>query len=222
MGVAELNEENDLMYLRALIIVYGDAASNGLATVIADDIAFYWNEPAAIVLIDRKPYRLQFDMKGVYMPSLQPKDVYENDNPLHNYFRIEEYSAADISFVDGIGSNTGYFKLSNIVNNSTTAAHEFGHTLGLEHPGHLDIRHMGTPGIMYPRGTITDVQFQYDPHALPGQKGGTLNPEHRRVSQNDIEMLRLHKLDFKRNGKAVVGAFSSVWHEKHLPAMHHL
>ena len=113
--------------------------------------------------------------------------------------------------------NTGYFKLQNILDNSTTAAHEFGHTLGLDHPHNLDIRGGGTPGIMYPRGTLVDPHFQYYPEVAAGEKGGTLNPFTRKVLQKDIDDLHLDNLEFNENSMAMVGAFSSVWHEKHLP-----
>ncbi|MFZ1305860.1 MAG: peptidase M10, partial [Ferruginibacter sp.] len=131
--------------------------------------------------------------------------------------RVEEFVHGDISFVDAINCNTGYFKLQNILDNSTTAAHEFGHTLGLLHPHNLDIRGAGTPGIMYPRGTLVDPPFQYYPEVAAGEKGGTLNPFTRRVLQKDIDDLHLADLPFNERGKAVIGEFSSVWHEKHLP-----
>ena len=135
---------------------------------------------------------------------------------MNNYFRVEEFASGNISFVDGINSNTGYFKLDNLLNNSTTAAHEFGHTLGLVHPEDLDLRGRGVPGIMYPRGTITDREFQYDLHAAAGAIGGTMNPFHRKVLQEDIDDLHLEMLYFNQDGRAVIGAFTSEWHDRHV------
>lgn len=216
MGVAELDNENRQLIFTANLFFYGDASGKVLSTQIANDIQLHWNEPQAGVLISGARYKVMFVIYGVHAPFLQPKDIYENDNPCNNYFRIEAFSNIDISFVDGIGSNTGYFKLDNLLHNSTTAAHEFGHTIGLIHPHLLDIRGMGIPGIMYPRGTIVDPSFQYDPTAAPATKGGTINPVFRKVVQQDIDDLRLNKLIFNKNNKAVVGEFSSIWHDKHL------
>ena len=148
---------------------------------------------------------------------LDPEKVWYNDNPQLNFFRIEEYVMGDISFVDGLNCNTGYFKLANLLQTSTTAAHEYGHTIGLDHPDDLDIRGQQAPAIMYPRGTISDPHFQYDPNAIAGKTGGTLDPKFRKVTQADIDALRLHRLSFSEKGLASIGGFSSIYHEKHSP-----
>ncbi len=223
MGEVELQPANDLLILHAVIITYGDAAGEELGLQIARDIEGFWNEAEGIVgmrdgWFSKKMYKVRFSITGNYMKVLTPQMVYENTNPRNNYFRIEEYARGNISFVDGLNSNTGYFKLENLLNNSTTAAHEFGHTIGLDHPYHLDIRGQGTPGIMYPRGTLVDPQFQYYPEVAAGEKGGTVNPFTRKVLQRDIDDLHLHDLRFNENGFAIIGDFSSIWHEKHLPA----
>ena len=158
-----------------------------------------------------------FDIEAIWAKSLTPEMVFENTNPRNNYFRIEEFANGNISFVDGVGSNTGYFKLENLLNNSTTAAHEYGHTIGLEHPEILDIRGKGVPGIMYPRGTIVDAIYQYSPVALPLAPGGTMNPSNRKVLQEDIDNLNLHRLAYSRNGVAVIGNFTNAWHQQHHP-----
>lgn len=215
MGIVEIDKENFTLTISAHIVVYGDAASEPLAREISKEIEDYWNQPGATTFIRSQQYQVIFKISASHNPNLQPDDIFYNDDPTMNYFRVEEYSEIDISFVDGIGCNTGYFKLANLLNNSTTAAHEFGHTIGLEHPHQLDVRGLGTPGIMYPRGTLVDPHFQYDPSAAAGAVGGTINPTHRKVLQKDIDDLRLHTLSFNKNGIAILGDFSSIWHHKH-------
>lgn len=216
MGEAELRKATQQIIIHSVIFFYGDAANEALSFQIAKDIADHWNAANGKVMIKNNCYDVAFDIEGHWAPGLVPEMVYENIDPRNNYFRIESFAGTDISFVDGVGSNTGYFKLDNLLNNSTTAAHEYGHTIGLHHPTILDIRGKGQPGIMYPRGTIVDPRYQYNPAAAPLEPGGTINPFTRKVSQEDIDNLRLQRLDFTRAQFTVLGEFTSQWHEKHL------
>ena len=216
MGIAELNNEKGTLTISARLHFYGDAGNEEISFHAGEDINAHWNIPGGHAVINDRRYKVVFDVKGFFAPDLTEKEVNENDDPLNNYFRVEEFASGNISFVDGINSNTGYFKLDNLLNNSTTAAHEFGHTIGLVHPEDLDLRGRGVPGIMYPRGTITDPEFQYDLHAAAGATGGTMNPFHRKVLQEDIDDLHLEKLYFNQGGRAVIGAFTSEWHDRHV------
>jgi len=213
MGILEIDQTNKQIAVLSNIFLYGNAISQSIKIEMQDEINQLWNEPRGIVWLDQYPYLINFDIKVFLFPDLKIHDILLNKNPRNNYFRIEEFAHGNISFVDGLGCNTGYFKLENLYKGSTTAAHEYGHTLGLPHPEELDIRGQGQPGIMYPRGTIVDAIYQYEPTALPGEKGGTLYPIHRRVLQHDIDNLRVDH--FIQNRNYCLGKFSSVYHEQH-------
>lgn len=212
MGIIEIT--NAQLLISSHIITYGNAANAAITAMIREEIETMWNEPQAILLIEDKELLVQFHITASFQPTITDIDIYQNLDPRNNYFRIEEFALGNISFVDGLGCNTGYFKLENLYQGSTTAAHEFGHTLGLDHPADMDIRGKGVPGIMYPRGTLVDAAYQYEPEKPAGTKGGTLYPIYRKVLPQDIANLSLERVSYQ-SGKAILGDFTSVWHPDH-------
>ncbi|RYY92201.1 MAG: peptidase M10, partial [Chitinophagaceae bacterium] len=180
MGEAQLQQDG-ILEIHAHIITYGAASDADVTVQIRDEIEAMWNEPEALVHLDGRAYRPRFRISAEWRPGIGELEVLANTDPRNNYFRIEDYVDGNISFVDGLGCNTGFFKRENLLPGWTTAAHEFGHTLGLDHPADLDLRGKGRPGIMYPRGTLVDPEFQYDPSKPAGATGGTMHPMHRRV-----------------------------------------
>lgn len=214
MGIAELNNQQILIHSH--IVTYGNAADVAITENIQEEIETMWNEPKASLVVDGLMVAVRFNITASFQPTIADIDIYQNTNPCNNYFRIEEFATHNISFVDGLGCNSGYFKRENLYKGSTTAAHEYGHTLGLDHPKNTDLRGQGVPGIMYPRGTLVDPPFQYEPDKAAGTKGGTMHPMYRKVKQDDIALLHLHQLNFKNN-IAILGEFTSVWHDAHTP-----
>lgn len=216
MGEAELISAKHQLIIHSHFITYGNAATAALTEMIRDEIETMWNQPAAIVSIDEEAWRVSFHITAAFKPELEALEIYQNLDPRNNYFRIEEFSHRHISFVDEIGCNTGYFKLENLYKGSTTAAHEYGHTLGLLHPDDLDHRGKGVPGIMFPRGSLVDAHYQYNHSAQAGdnKNGGTIDPRYRQVLAEDVRNLKLHRLSFNE-GKSIIGEFTSIWHPDH-------
>jgi len=214
MGSVEFYTNQFVIYSH--IITYGNAADDKVTDLIRDEIESMWNEPAANISYKGYILRVRFNITAAFLPDISPTTIFENTDPRNNYFRIEEFALGNISFVDVLGCNSGYFKLENLYPGSTTAAHEYGHTLGLKHPQDLDIRGLGVPGIMYPRGTLVDAPYQYNPAGQAGDSsnGGTMHPKYRKVKEEDIVQLAVHKLPFKNN-RAIIGDFTSVWHPDH-------
>jgi hypothetical protein len=213
MGSAEIHNQQITIFSH--IITYGNEANEALTEMMRDEIETMWNEPKGILHFDGSAFDVRFSISASFQPSIADIDIYQNTDPRNNYFRIEKFAYGNISFVDGLGCNTGYLLLENLYKGSTTAAHEYGHTLGLPHPDNMDIRGQGVPGIMYPRGTLVDSPYQYEPDKPAGTKGGTMFPIYRKVRQADIELLNIHKLEFENNC-AVLGEFTSVWHDEHV------
>jgi hypothetical protein len=214
MGEAELNFEEKSIIIRSHIITYGSMADDILTERIRSEIETMWNEPGSFCIINNTSLQVSFRISSELKKEIDQMEVLQNTNPLNNYFRIESFVHGNISFVDGLGSNSGYFLSENLYEGSTTAAHEYGHTLGLDHPIFLDIRGQGVPGIMYPRGTLVDPSFQYDPSKPAGVTGGTMHPMYRKVRIEDVDSLKLNKLRFQNN-KAIVGGFTNIYHWNH-------
>lgn len=214
MGEAELDRFHNTIIIKSNIITYGDAADEKITQSIREEIETMWNEPKGMIYIKKVPFVVSFRITAELRASINMEEIYTNTDPRNNYFRIEEYAHGNISFVDSLGCNSGYFKLENLYKGSTTAAHEYGHTLGLDHPADLDFRGKGVPAIMYPRGTLVDPQFQYDPLKPAGVTGGTMHPMYRKVFAEDISALQLERLRFK-NEKAIAGDFTNVFHLNH-------
>ncbi|MCB6232267.1 RHS repeat-associated core domain-containing protein [Flavobacterium psychrophilum] len=215
-GEPVINKRNKTITVHSNVILYGGKASSELAKSTASDIQNAWNSANGKVTIEGVSYSVKFAVTGIYNDKLSESDVNSNTDIKNNYIRTEETVAGGISYMDDAGSNSGYFLLKNITKDgSTTEGHEFGHGFGLEHPVDTDLRgDSGAPGIMNPRGTIVNPEYQYNPNAVAGQKNGTINPETRKVNQTDINNLGLDKINYDRNGKGKLGKLTNTYHEK--------
>jgi RHS repeat-associated protein len=221
-GEVTINKEAKTITVTSNIVFYGGSSNAALAKSTANDIQNHWNSAAGKVTIDGVEYNVKFVVTGEHRPDLTRDEVAKNKDIKQNFIRIEETSdlSSKGSYTDpsppNTGANTGYYNLSEIKGEgSTTEAHEYGHGLAQEHADFgTDLRGKGQPPMGAARGTLVDAEYQYDPKAKAGEKGGTLNPAKRKVTQGDINSLRLDKLKFDSSGKANLGTLTNTYHEK--------
>jgi len=218
-GEPVIDKKNKTITVTSNITFYGSAGSSELATKAAANIQSQWNEANGKTTIDGIEYSVRFVVTGTYDSKLSADDIKNNTDIKNNYIKIVESGVA-VSYMDGAGSNTGVFLKKNISDSkSTTEAHEFGHGYGLEHPTNTDLRGKGQPGIMYPRGTLVDAEYTYNPkkgaskvNGTTGARSNTVNPTTRKVTQQDINNLGLNKIKYNSSGVGKLGKLTNIAH----------
>jgi hypothetical protein len=185
---AYINSEASQISIEAELVFYGKYAEDYLAQKIVLEINQMWNEPNAKLQLGSNIFEIVFNIKYSISDNKEVLErVLNNQDYRVNFIRIEDKNVAERSMMGfGLGENSGHWLITDQLGDSTTAAHEFGHALGLPHPDQLDFRLSGNPPIMAPRGTIVDADFQWNPLAEPGAFGGTMRPIFRRVRAGEV------------------------------------
>ena len=210
-ALAIRNEQSKIVTIYAKLIFYGTQATDELAQKIVDEIREMYHEPKAFIFLNDNAYEfcMRIDYEVVSFDEVTEL-AFKNTNFRYNFIRLEAQNHVTRSFMGfGLGDNVGHWITSDNLGDSTTAAHEFGHALGLDHPNLIDFRGLGNPGIMAPRGTIVDAHLQWNPAVAAGEYGGTLKPFHRRVQAYEIEAI-FEDLEFDDNGYAEIGHLSNL------------
>ncbi|MFK7049508.1 hypothetical protein FLACOL_00622 [Flavobacterium columnare] len=226
-GEVTISKNTKTITVTSHMIFYGTEASSALAKSTARDVQKKWNAANGKVVIKGVTYKVKFVITGEYRPKLTPDEIAKNTDVKNNYIRVEEENNKGVSYMDDKNSsNTGYFLKRNIEkDDSSTEGHEMGHGYGVNpdtpdgHPKEHDLRGKGQPGIMYARGTLVDPEYQYNPNVSAGSKGGTVDPDKRKVLQSDIDELSLDKLNFDKNGKAKLGKLTNKYHNDENPSI---
>lgn len=211
-----VNQEDKTITVEATIYTYGNFVSAGLVTDIRSEINGMWSQPLVVYMLDGVLYKILFNVEVDLVSVNEAKELLANNvSYLNNFVRIEEKNSIGRSMMGfGLGQNSGFWLVSDNLGSSTTAAHEFGHALGLPHPDRIDYRKMGYPPIMAPRGALVGVDYQWDKTALAGAYGGTMNPIHRKV--RDFEIWDVIRGSVKiSNSQRVVGQLSNLYFDEY-------
>ncbi|WP_373513634.1 hypothetical protein [Persicitalea sp.] len=211
-ATAHFDNIQKIVHIQARLVFYGSEATPEVARAVMEEINRMYNEPKAKVKVGEETYQVYFVIEYALLTIEETiRLIARNDDYLNNFIRLEKENIVTRSFMGfGLGDNVGHWIVSDQLGQSTTAAHEFGHGMGLDHPARLDYRGSGSPPpIMAPRGTLVDAEYQWDPAAKAGEVGGTMRPTHRRVTVEEIQQI-VENITIRPNKSGYLGKLSNI------------
>lgn len=210
-ALAIINADKLEIRISSRLFLYGNEANAILGQKIVNEIVSMWNEPNYKYKIGQLDYNVVFEAAFVVVEGMDIVPLCKNNSDFRNNFiRIEKSNKSERSMMGfGLGENSGHWLSTDNLGDSTTAAHEYGHALGLPHPSVLDYRGTGIPPIMAPRGTLVDANYQWEPSAKAGEFGGTMKPIHRKVANHEIEAI-VSKFDFDKGTVFEIGKITNL------------
>ena len=220
-AVASLKPDAKEIIVSAKLWFYGNFATPDLANKIVDEINKQYNEAQGKIelrQVDRSSdeYLIRFETEAAIVSVEEVFDlVRSNKDFRNNYIRIEQDNILKRSFMGNeLGGNIGHWLISDNLGESTTAAHEFGHSLGLDHPTEVDLRDRELPPpMMAPRGTLVKPRFQWNPTVNAGEFGGTMKPIYRKVCADEVVQIFEGK-SFEEDGTLNLGVLHNLGYDE--------
>ena len=128
------DEANKTLTIRSHFYFYGPI-DQSLSKRIATEINDVWNAHHHQITFKKVSYDLIFKVTASVVEIDEARDISYLINPMNNFVRIMEKSNTSITSSFMVGhTNSGVWLLSNQLGVNKTAAHEYGHSLGLDHP----------------------------------------------------------------------------------------
>jgi hypothetical protein len=191
-AIIQINEQFKEIKINVHLIFYGDKAST-FSKVAIQEIQSAWTAkefffPEGSVY---PSYRMKINLTSQTVSEMKAQTLAEdNKDYKNNFIRLDQGEVDKESFVLSNGANSGVWYAAQGIGKSKTAAHEFGHILGLGHLNPNIIKDKATVSIMATKMTeVSDKKFQnLTGNTIFGFKD-KLNISFRQVTDNDLSQL---------------------------------
>lgn len=184
-ALVKMNWKEKTITIKAHLVFSGEVENPIYAINSFEEIQRMWTETPTESWHFQKYFKVIFDLSY----SFEGQMLNNPTSCAYNYIEIgHKLPEIGVSYYKHNGAQYGYFYTGDDLGNSTTAAHEFGHALMLDHLP-TDQRKANTPGIMFAKGTFVKPEFQYASTSFHDQP--TLDPIHRKVTSSDIKRIFL-------------------------------
>ena len=189
-GVPSTNKKTKTITITSKLYFYGPQATPELSKAIATGIASQWNGAGATYELNGETYKVRFRIFYETVSETKARALAKNNtDPRNNFIKVERGPKGKTSYtkifdgISGYGGNSFWFNTLDDLENSTTAAHEYGHGLGLQHTS-VDLSNATErPDIMVPRNTPYGIRW-----STKNEDGDrVVNPNARRVSPQNVQ-----------------------------------
>ena len=196
-GEPVFDEKNKTVKIQSTFLVYGSGA-NKYAGQFASNVSKMWNSAGGTVKVDGKEYKATFQISVKVVSEGTAKEIAKgNKDPKLNFVRIETSNdPSNVGKADTKGGSNSFFINTKQLDetSSTTPAHEYGHSLGLNGHTSTDKYMSGQPDIMSTKATLVDKEFSTNPPtpAPNGQEGYRLDTQYRKVLQSNLDGVNIN------------------------------
>ncbi len=197
-GEPVFDEKNKTVTINSTFLVYGSGAKD-YAKQFANNVKEMWNAAGGKITVDGKEYTAKFNISYTVASEGTAKELASgNKDPKLNFVRIETVNdPSNVGKGDTKGGSNSFFINTKQLDEkgSTTSAHEYGHSLGLDGHTSTDNYMSGQPDIMTTKATLVDKEFSTNPPTPSpnGQQGYRLDTQYRKVLQNNLDGININR-----------------------------